>query len=229
MNCLGIMSSKIELSIIVPSLNRAYQLEASLKELRHTVIDLPVEILPILDRSDYLAQRVLERNQFSFIETPDNMTAIEKWNIGSKLAKGDWLMIGADDCIWQENWYDAFSYPNYGFLAFLDGNERVINQEWGPHYAATRDWLKAHQNSTLCVPHYKSWGIDLEIAARAKRSNTLVIAKTKVRQNHYLFGTAKMDSTAEKGKLNWRSDLELYKKRESEGFPNDWERVLFID
>ena len=218
----------MKVSIILPSLDRPNRLLATLKNLKYTTSNLTkheIETVIILDEDDLTSQTLMNRNGYSFIISPPNSTPIYKWNFGAQNSSGQWIYQCSDDIVHPINWLDqALETPNLGFLAINDGK---IGKNFEPFYLATRDWLIENQNGVLAVPHYRHWGNDLEIAGRARRlSHYRTALGVTLDHMHYLFNKAKKDSTYKKAEKFYSRDLELFRKRESLNFPNDFEGVL---
>jgi len=188
-----------------------------------------VEVVTVIDREDEATlERVIQFSPFSpnIVTVDGHPDPVFKWNEGAKVARGNWLMLGADDLLWTRNWIaeSLNTEGHHGFLAFRD-NPRS-DKAYEPHYMATRDWLKKYNGGVLCIPHYKHWYIDVEIASRALRAGHYKVSRAILPHKHYLFGTAPVDSTYDKAKPYYSDDCKIYAQRLEQCFPNDFESYL---
>ncbi len=216
------------ISIIIPTLDRPQKLVKSLEKLKNTTRTHETEVIIIVDEEDKATQAILKDNSLAkngcFI-VPGHPSPVSKWNFGAKQSKGEWLVLGSDDIDWSHEWLTlSLSTPNAGFLALRDFPNS--DKFYEPHYMATREWLKKNQGGVLCVPHYKHWGLDLEVAMRAHRTFTYRVSRAVLPHLHYLWGMAVNDSTYNRALPHQLIDLELYKQREKDGFLDDYEGYL---
>lgn len=215
-----------ELSIIIPTLKRPVQLSNLINQIRATAPkDLSYEIIAIPDSDDEFTLELLLEMNVETIVSPKGTTPIQKWNLGLSKSKGNWIFQGADDILFPPNWWPSImATPNQGFIALSDG--RIKAQAYEPHYLATREWLKTNQNGVLAVPHYFHWGNDVEIGERANKLGHFVRAGIVFPHNHYVWNTAKKDSTYSKAEKYHKIDLETLNHRRSLGYPNDFQGVI---
>lgn len=208
----------IEVSIILPSLNRVEKLLRTITNLYDTTGTTSTELIIVLSTGDQQSQEAMRKIDHPFI-TCDPISAVYSWNEGAKVAKGNWLMIASDDVIYPVNWLKAaLDTPNHGFVAIGDG---YIHKDFEPFYMATRDWLKKYQNGVLAVPHYRHWGIDPEICFRAKWANQFVLSPVPLKHEHPTLGF-KEDATYKRSKKWHERDIALLNQRIVLGFPNDF-------
>lgn len=216
--------SKPEVSIILPSLNRYQKLGRVLDNLKATIHGIEVEYIILLSENDALSIRETKGRGIEPIITPHNIRPVQLWNMGAKLSQAEWLYLGSDDVIHPPNWLRiCLSTPNRGFIGIGDGK---ISPNWAPFFLVTKSWCRENQNGVFLVPHYKHWGLDPEICARAARSGTFLFAPIKVEHIHYAFGKASRDSTYKRAEEYHEKDMALFKKRRDLGFPNDFEGFL---
>jgi len=151
-----------------------------------------------------------------------------KWNMGTKIAEGNWLVTISDDSAPHPNWLsNALKTPNSGFLGLPDGVTGQRNHQFTPLYMATRDWLRKYNGGVLVIPHYRIWYADIETSLRAQRSLTYRVAwNAVVEQLHTIFNTAPNDEIYKIGEERRVGDLKTFEDRMSRGFPDDFERVL---
>ena len=224
------------ISIIIPTLNRPYQLINSLVKLEATTEGIPIEIVVIVDEGDEITLENVKTFCEWSITARKNITHIlqvvkgspspvEKWNSGAMRSSGEWLVLGADDLDWSPGWLrKSLDTSNKGFLALRDFNLSEKNFE--PHYMATREWLKEFNGGVLTIPWYMHWGCDLEIARRAQRAGHYVVSAAILPHEHYLWNLAPNDTTYEKAKPHLRSDLDKFNERELKGFPDDFDPII---
>lgn len=215
----------MELSIILPSLNRPAKLIATILNLLYTTKNNDIEIITVLDSNDLTSQSIMSKNNYPYIISPPESSPIYKWNFGAMNSKGKWIYQCSDDILHPDNWLNkCFDTPNHGFLAINDGR---IGKSFEPFYMATRDWLIENQHGVLAVPHYRHWGNDMEIAARARRIGHYQLAHGVIFEHlHFIFGKAKKDSTYARAEKFYKKDIDLFNEREALGFPDDFNGVL---
>lgn len=219
------------ISVIIPSLDRPHKLIPVLNDLKLNS-RLLVEAIVVLDEEDIASKNAVCNYGASGVSIPltvrvlkGHPTPIEKWNHGAKHSTGSWIMLAADDIEFTRNWDQiSFDTPNKGFLAFRDTPESRKNFE--PHYMATREWLRMYNGGVLATPHYRHWCPDVEIADRAKAQGHYKVSNAIIPHKHYLFGTATKDSTYEKGQVHYMNDLQLLKRRQEQGYLDDFESYL---
>lgn len=226
-------------SIILPTLNRSSQLRKVLNRLVDTTTKGVTETIVIVDAEDYDSVKVCadvathpENSDFHLrcISMEGSPFGVEKWNEGAKRGTynhigSTWLALVADDLEFPDNWLaDSLECENEGFLAFRDTEGSCKFYE--PHYMATVDWLKKYNGGVLAVPHYKHWGIDVEIASKARTSGTYRVAKAVLKHNHVLNSGAMTDSTYEKGETFHVRDMEMFNLRRIDNFPNNFKGYL---
>lgn len=215
------------ISVIMPTLNRPKRLQDCIMSLRSSMdFKSNCELIVIIDSNDYETISVLKVFHISFLTMVPGVTPVEKWNYGLLHAKQPWIMLAADDIVFSGDWINrSLNTPNRGFLGFHD-EVSEFDKGFMPHYMATREWLKTYQNGVLCVPHYKHWGPDLEICARAIRSKTYAVSTASIRHKHVFFDTQFADSTYDKAKPHYQNDVKMFYTRRENGFPDDFTSIL---
>lgn len=216
----------MKVSIILPSLNRSAKLIATILNLIYTTKDYKdVEIITILDDDDLTSKSIMDKNKYPYIVSPPNSFPTYKWNYGALNSSGHWIYQCSDDILHPSNWLEkCLNTPNSGFLAINDGK---IGKQFEPFYMATRDWLIENQHGVLAVPHYRHWGNDMEIAARARRLGHYQLAHGVVFEHlHFIYHKAKKDSTYARAEKFYKKDIDLFNERAELGFPDDFDGVL---
>jgi len=216
----------MKISIVIPSLNRSHQLLTLIGNIQATSgKDFSIEILPIIDVDDLTTKSLLDKTGIKYYLTPPFSTPIFKWNEGLRHSSGDWIVQGADDILFPEDWLKkAFLTPNHGFLALSDGRMKDVPYE--PHYMAERTWLKKYMGGVLACPKYNHYFNDLEIGARANKIGQFIRARIIIQHNHCVWNTAKKDSTYKKGEKFFNLDRVLYDERKQLNFPDDFSSVI---
>lgn len=221
----------MKISLILPTAHRPNKLLRTLKNIHDTTDPSNIETIVIVDQEDLETKLILKgisslpMNPSKWIVAEGSPTGIQKWNLGAKLSSYPWLMLHSDDVLMPVDWYEKVKNTvNHGFIALPD---QFSNKAFEPFYLAHREWLKDHQGGVFCVPHYHSWGIDLEICARAKALGHYVVANTSFQHLHHLFSReVKLDSTYQRAQKYQREDIELFNRRKLAGFPNDFKSYL---
>jgi glycosyltransferase involved in cell wall biosynthesis len=211
-----------EVSIILPSLNRPKQLLKTIDNIKDTTKGIDIEFIVLLSKGDRKSQFAMENREY--LTVPDTFSPVECWNFGAKLSSGKWMYLGSDDVIHPPNWLrTSLAVPNKGFIGLSDGRPIF---DWALFFLVTKEWCRTYQNGVFLVPHYHCWGVDPEISLRAKRSGTYVMSPILLDHRHYMLGKSKKDKTYTKGEKYHAIDTELFKKRQSLGFPDDFEGFL---
>jgi glycosyltransferase involved in cell wall biosynthesis len=214
---------KPEVSLILPSLNRAQKLVSTIDNFYNTNGGISIEIIVILSDEDIGSRNRLDKLGILYSLIPTSNPVIG-WNFGAKLSKGEWLYIASDDVVHPKLWLEkSLNTKNLGFLAISDGR---VRENFEPFYMATRTWLKENQNGVLAVPHYRHWGIDPEVCGRAIKGGSYIKSPIIVTHNHPIYGTTKKDSTYKRAEKFYKKDVALFHTRRKLGFPNDFEGYL---
>jgi hypothetical protein len=165
------------------------------------------------------------------IETTPGLTAIQKWNYGFELVnrRFDAFFLGADDLVFGQGWLDevigAHERTGAGCIAVNDGI--TDGNQLGTHYLLTKDFIRDHNGGTFVCPHFRSWCIDVEVTARAKRAGSYVWAdKADVEHRHVHFGKAEMDDTYKRGYAVHQYDQFICELRRRAGWPDDYVRLI---
>jgi glycosyltransferase involved in cell wall biosynthesis len=213
------------LSIILPTRKRHKRLQSILNNIEETT-DMGYELIIVADRDDPESQEIAKSTKSRLLISDPENQAIEKWNFGAKIAVGDWLFICSDDIVLPLNWLSrAYATPNTGFIGLPD-QKNPLGLGFTPFYMAKRSWLKAYNNRVLVIPHYKTWGCDVETCERASRVNQYAVADLVITHNHLIWGLAESDESYQRGQANWERDLQVLNLRRANGYPNDFEGYL---
>lgn len=217
-------------AVILPTWNRVQQAAACTRRLLDTS-DADVWIVsednPLLFGDDLFAHP-----RFHVAQTTPGMTAVQKWNYGllQSDAKGySAYMLGADD-IWPvtDGWLEKAIEQlscGAGCVSWHDGV--TDGAQLGTHFVLSREFIVARQHGVLCVPHYRSWGLDVETTARAQKAGAYHwLRDVLVEHRHPHFGKAPMDDTYRVGYSKHAYDMMILKARERANWPDDFEAVI---
>lgn len=79
----------------------------------------------------------------------------------------------------------------------------------------------------MCVPHYRSWCLDVELNDRAKAAGQYAWAeKAMVEHRHVAFNKASVDATYQIGYNVHAYDQMILQARRKHGYPNDFKAVI---
>lgn len=217
----------MNLCIIFPTRGRVQQALTCLHALYRTAPDASIVVLS----EDAGAEVFSDVPSVALVRPQrDDMTAIEKWNLGLWHTSGaDAYVLGADDVEPFDGWYEAVVgalRTGAGMVGIADGHQP--GALYAAHYAFSREFLVKHHGGVMAVPHYRSWYCDLEARKRADRAGAYVapVGATWY-HNHVVFGNAPDDETYQRGK-RWREiDQRIYRERMNAGFPDDFDPILY--
>lgn len=215
-------------AVLFPTFNRVEQARRCLNQFIQTA---PAATCVVVTEDDERAfGPLLDDEHILFVPVTEGLTAVQKWNHALKKAQYfDAFFLGADDLWPAEGWLDEVlnvqAKTGAGCVAVndcvTDGNAL------GTHYLLTKDWIRQHQGGVFCVPHYRSWGLDVETNERARRSGNYAWAdKARVEHRHVHFKRAPMDDTYRRGYLVHQYDSFILELRRRAGFPNDFQAVI---
>jgi hypothetical protein len=211
----------------MPSRGRAEQCRKAVDRFFETAGGVPIEIIVITEDHDAYTNAFKDLFlvpfgcNFRFIF--EGGTAVEKWNRGAKEATHEWLLLGSDDLWAHEDWAkNALVPPNKGFVGFNDTHMAGT----ATHYMITKQFCREVLGGVFCPPMYKSWGLDVEVAVRAKAAGRFLYVEDAVLEHRHFVWGAQMDATYMAGMPNYGADCALFNERENAGFPNVYEAYL---
>ena len=224
-----------QVSVVIPTRgDRLEQLRGCLKSITATsprieeeyFTSSPVDIIVVTD-GECPEVDLLAGEYATVLTLPDAPGAVECWNRGAAIAGGEILMLGADDLIFHEGWYEA----GMAAMARLNWNGLVAVNDLSPnagtlatHYLMSKSYAVNELRGCLAIPAYEHCWIDTEVTHRAQRDKCFIYAEDcVVEHNHYLWGKAAEDETYIKGRESYQSGRELYEERAELGFPNTWD------
>lgn len=99
------------LSVIIPTRNRALELERCIKSIKNQTYD-KYEIIVVDDNSSDETQKIIHKYKVRYIKHTERLGQSAGKNDGTKIAKGEVIVFTDDDCIadpfWLENIVKAF-------------------------------------------------------------------------------------------------------------------------
>lgn len=185
-----------------------------------------IEIFAVLDEPGiYLLS--LKKLPVRILLQNDGKGPIPAWNYGLSKCKGEIIILGADDLLFKQGWFEAmmegFKKGQFVGLTYYTDNRGT----WATHYAMTREYLIKHNGGVLACPAYHHQYIDKEGVDRAVRAGEYVVIEELVQHLHPMLGTAPWDETYKDGCLAWAdADKEIFERRRAQGWPDDFESIL---
>lgn len=213
-------------SVVIPSLGRPDRLQKCLDRLFVSAPD--VEAIVVADNNDMATIRVARETEPARLVTVSQGTGpVEAWNIGASHATGDYLVLGADDLVFHDGWYEvalgAMAKKNgYGLVAFNDLSP--LSGRLATHYMVSRAYAVNEWGGFLAAPYYKQQFIDNEATERAKRDNCFIYAQSAIVEHmHPLWEKADHDDTYNAAITDSRYEYgeQMFLQRAADGFPNE--------
>lgn len=213
-------------AVLLPTRKRPEQMTKNVIGLLEQKMPKGVELRVYLsvmgtDRPTAFAANKLAKKYKSIIicgRDPDT-TAVEGWNLAYEAAvadKAEWLVLGADDVVWEPGWLEeALKVANETgahVIGLNDGHTDL--EQYGAHYMATKEFTDKYIGGHMAPPEYKSWWFDREICEIARALNTYAPTYgAMARHLHPEWQTAEMDETYEAGYKHHLADYVIYTNR----------------
>jgi len=222
-------------SIIIPTTGRRDRAVACISNLIATTKNQDVEIIVVVDadRESFTAlSRALRgvKHRLDYSDTYRGNKAA--WNRGLELSAGDYIVFGADDLVWGENWLPAaldvmrarFGSEG-GLVGFNDGHwDGAI---LSTHYIMSRQFIVEVLGGCIAWDWYKHSFNDLEVNDRAKAAGRFAWAKeAQVTHQHWTYGDRPMDDTDSRWLGHYEAARSMYELRKSLGFPVNYPAVI---
>lgn len=232
------------ISVVMPTKGRPAQAVACVKRLFETTRGHDVECVVVIEGSDLETLGALDalgKLPVVIHRTAYGIGPIPSWNEGMAVARGEWIVTGADDLLWCEGWLEAAlstasalstaalaaaqgagtaPLRMRGFCGLYDGHTRP--EERATHMLMSRAYIEEAQHGYLMPPWYKSWYPDAEICAVAKRNGAYVCpVEARVEHFHPDWATAPDDPTYQAGRKYHAEDRRTFYRRQRFGFPNE--------
>ena len=145
----------------------------------------------------------------------------KKMNLGYKLTKGEFMLMGADDLTFQECWdinaLEVAEQSGAGVIGTNDcANRHVMRGYFSTHALVRRSYVQEMGASldgpgTLVSESYDHNYCDRELSHLAQSRGLWAFAKeAKIKHRHPLWRTASDDSTYAKGRTSSREDQENF-------------------
>jgi glycosyltransferase involved in cell wall biosynthesis len=160
---------------------------------------------------------------------PGGSGPVAAWNHALKVSTGEWLVLGADDLVFNPGWYEemARGFEQGGFVALTYYPNNTIIHDWATHFGMTREYIKKWNGGCMLTPHYHHQWIDPEASARAQYAGEYVEGVQIIEHKHPAYGTAEIDDTYRQGCYKWGTpDGEVFRRRQRQGFPDDFEAII---
>lgn len=189
----------------------------------------PVDVFMVTEdpREKFLG--LPDREGVHFIPCSDGLWATQKWNMALRAAqKWDAFFLGADDLVFSAGWLDeVMKLVDRGFGCVAVNDMVTDGNQLGTHYLMTKDFIVSQNGGVMVCPHYRSWCLDVETTARAKRAGAYAWAdKAHVEHRHVHFKKSAMDETYKRGYLAHNYDQVICAIRQKHGWPDDFEKVI---
>jgi GT2 family glycosyltransferase len=220
----------MKIVVLVATLNRPLGLNTVLRSLQDTADHLPVMVAS--DRDDEHARSIVSaRNYYSALCRELRRGPAYAWNTALReMPDGDAYVIAADDVVFYPGWLDE----TLKRLDLMGGSGLVGFNDWhkngdkvvSTHYLMTRDFILQHHGGVAAVPHYRTWGPDVEACARARRAGLYAWAESAHVFHDWCGHDDDADETYRQAKPHWSADKELIKQRKAAGWPDDFEAII---
>jgi glycosyltransferase involved in cell wall biosynthesis len=219
-----------EICILLASLNRPERLKTTLLSLQETAPG--VKVVVALDSDDQGGEEVARKFGVGVVICPENRKGpAYAWNTALRASPLEQeYALASDDAIFHPMWLEAARWKLFelgmgGLVGFNDGVKRG-DAQWSTHYLMTRDFISEYQGGVAAVPHYRTWCVDTEACERARRARRYIWA-SDARVDHDWHGNdPDADETYRKARQYWQQDKDLFKYRQSIGFPDDFEAII---
>lgn len=218
------------ISVVMPTKGRPAQAVACVRRLFETTRGHDVECVIVVEETDIDtigAMDFLSNPQEAvplpvvIHRTPFGLGPIPSWNAGLAVARGEWIVTGADDLDWREGWLDAaLAHSATGFVGLYDGHTEP--SERATHFLLSRAYIEEAQHGYLMPPWYRSWYPDAEMCAVAHRNGAYVCpVEARVEHHHPDWRDAPDDPTYQAGRKHHAEDRRIFYRRQRFGFPNE--------
>lgn len=221
-------------SVLLATTGRAEMAETCARSLAATTIGHRVELIAAVDADRETATRLtaLDTDDFRvIIDYRDALRGCSKaWNDALALARGDPIVLAADDLVFQPGWLDAALREmdafedDWGFVGFNDGH---MGAELSTHYMVSRRLIIEEFGGVIAWEHYHHSYNDCEACERARRANRYRwCEQAHVAHNHWLFGGRTQDETDTRNLAGHPASGEAFARRAAAGFPNDFPPII---
>jgi glycosyltransferase involved in cell wall biosynthesis len=217
------------ISILLATMGRPEKLLPFVQGIRDTTKGHDVEIVAAIDGPEEDA-RLLHDLGCVVDHSHEPRGSSTAWNVALSLAKGDPVVLAADDLDWQPGWLDAAlaclaGFPDgWGFVGFNDGH-------WGPelstHYLMSRRFVVEVLGGVVAWEAYRHSFNDREANARAQAAGRYAwCEEARVCHRHWIFGDRPQDPTDTRLLGEHGESQRAFDERQSAGFPNTYKAVI---
>lgn len=212
-------------SSLLATTGRKRMAEESVRGFLETTEDHDTEVVAAVDNDPDTAE-VLEGLGCLVDYSEKYRGASKAWNAALSHAKGNLLVLAADDLEWGPGWLSAAlmkmdEFPGgWGLVGFNDGH-------WGDdlstHYLMARRFVVEVLGGVVAWDGYKHSFNDREANARALMAGRYAWCKdAHVFHRHWIFGDRHQDETDSRLLGDHAESQLLYQARLAAGFPNDF-------
>lgn len=220
-------------SIVMPTVGRAEQAVEVVRQTVKTAGHHALEFVCPVDVEKETPGALVE--VFLELEVPfvivwqgeEYLLHARSWNRGLRHASGDYIVFFADDCWPEEGWLDEAlrvmgTLPGGSGLVGFNDKRRKGHHE-ATHYIATRECVLEHLNGCIGFEHYQAHCNDSEACRRARKAGCYKWADKAV-----VVHMQKDDETRMRNhdRRKGAQDIKEMKRREKQGFPNDFEPAI---
>lgn len=230
------------ISCVVATRGRPEMVKRSIQSFYDTTKGFDVEVIVASHPDEAVPQLIemakdKERYPRMNVVIADEMgSAVSAYNQAASHARGQFVMLWNDDYQATHNWlkividkWESQGSPEVALLGLFDDDPRYLSDP--PSLFAiclgTRKFFREHCGGVIAAPGYKSWFCDNETFERANAIGAAIRVE-ECRIDHFQArrGKGDMDDTARLGELRFANDSEVYRRRKSQGFPNNYEPVI---
>jgi len=209
-------------SVIIPTKGHAIQAAEVVHDVFETTKGLDVECI-VVAYSDEGNREILPQleSKYNVKLVWNNCRAIDAWNIGASLAKGEYIHASSDDFSYTDGWLHKTidwvkdSVINDHFYARIPSNNKCW---WAEIGVGHRLFFKDIMGGVLVVPHYNAIYVDIEISIRAIYSAVFCTVPGAFIGHDWNYPPRSMDS-------NMR-DRMMLQMRLNQRFPNNYPAVI---
>jgi glycosyltransferase involved in cell wall biosynthesis len=228
------------ISILLPTTGRCARATACLAGLHDSIRNrADWEIVSPIDADERtresFAQTAYERkfaDRLRIDYSPTLRGSTAAWNDGLKLAKGDYIVLAADDLVFERGWLDEAMVVMLTAFDSVGGLVSFNDSHWdgnklGTHYLLSRPFIEQYLGGRIAWPCYTHSFHDMEANHRAKRARRYAWAeRAHVRHEHWFFGDRQQDATDQRGLIGYEASKLAYETRTRMGFPDNYPPVI---
>lgn len=214
------------IDIFLPVLGRPQNAAPVVDAIHESTVLQPFRILFICNRGD--------DEQIEACKTTGEDVLVVPWESGPsdyprkmnralEHTDGEWVFLGADDIVPRRCWANTAverAEARYHVIATNDrANRQVMSGLFGTHCLVRRRYIEEQgasfgRRGTLFHEAYDHNFCDREMCGVARERGVYTFSRDAVVEHrHPNWRTAKNDATYEKGRENWKDDLELFLER----------------